>query len=40
MMVAEKAADLISGNTALPPERVPFYRQRGATVDAGAPVAS
>jgi choline dehydrogenase len=26
MMVAEKAADLIAGNTPLPPERVPFYR--------------
>ena len=26
MMVAEKAADLIRGNTPLPPEQVPFYR--------------
>jgi choline dehydrogenase len=26
MMVAEKAADLILGNTALPPEKVEFYR--------------
>ncbi len=26
MMVAEKAADLILGNTALPPEPTPFYR--------------
>jgi choline dehydrogenase len=26
MMVAEKAADLIRGNTPLPPEDVPFYR--------------
>jgi choline dehydrogenase len=26
MMVAEKAADLIAGNTPLPPENVPFYR--------------
>jgi choline dehydrogenase len=26
MMVAEKAADLILGNTPLPPENVPFYR--------------
>ncbi len=26
MMVAEKAADLIRGNTPLPPETVPFYR--------------
>ena len=27
MMVAEKAADLILGNTPLPPERVEFYRR-------------
>ena len=26
MMVAEKAADLILGNTPLEPERTPFYR--------------
>jgi choline dehydrogenase len=26
MMVAEKAADLIAGNTPLPPEQIPFYR--------------
>jgi choline dehydrogenase len=26
MMVAEKAADLIAGNTPLPPEEVPWYR--------------
>jgi choline dehydrogenase len=26
MMLAEKAADLIAGNTPLPPERIPFYR--------------
>jgi choline dehydrogenase len=26
VMVAEKAADLIRGNTPLPPEIVPFYR--------------
>jgi choline dehydrogenase len=26
MMVAEKAADLIAGNTPLPPEQMPFYR--------------
>jgi choline dehydrogenase len=26
MMVAEKAADLIAGNTPLPPEEVAFYR--------------
>ena len=30
MMVAEKAADLILGNTPLPAERVAFYRHRGA----------
>jgi choline dehydrogenase len=29
MMVAEKAADVISGNTPLPPEPVEFYRHRG-----------
>lgn len=28
MMIAEKAADLILGNTPLPPEHVPFYRHR------------
>ncbi|HSB87429.1 MAG TPA: choline dehydrogenase [Ilumatobacteraceae bacterium] len=28
MMMAEKAADLILGNTPLPPEHVPFYRAR------------
>jgi choline dehydrogenase len=28
MMTAEKAADLILGNTPLPPEPVPFYRHR------------
>ena len=26
MMLAEKAADLIKGNTPLPPQEVPFYR--------------
>jgi choline dehydrogenase len=26
MMVAEKAADLIAGNTPLAPEHIPFYR--------------
>ena len=26
MMVAEKAADLIAGNTPLPPQTTPFYR--------------
>ena len=30
MMVAEKAADLIAGNTPLAPADVPFYRHRGA----------
>jgi choline dehydrogenase len=38
MMVAEKAADLIRGDTPLPPEPIPFYRHR-ATVPA-AEVAS
>ena len=28
MMVAEKAADLIAGNTPLPPADVPCYRHR------------
>jgi len=28
MMLAEKSADLILGNTPLPPERVPFYRHQ------------
>ncbi len=28
MMLAEKAADLIAGNTPLPPEPIPFYRHR------------
>jgi len=28
MMVAEKAADLIAGNTPLPPAEVPYYRLR------------
>ncbi len=31
MMVAEKAADLILGNTPLEPERTPFYRHQGAS---------
>ena len=30
MMLAEKAADLILGNTPLPPEREPFYRHTPA----------
>jgi choline dehydrogenase len=28
MMLAEKAADLIAGNTPLPPSDAPFYRYR------------
>ena len=31
MMLAEKAADLIAGNTPLAPEEVPFYRHRAGT---------
>jgi choline dehydrogenase len=30
MMIAEKAADLILGNTPMPPEKVEFYRHRDA----------
>jgi choline dehydrogenase len=37
MMLAEKAADLVLGNTPLPPERIEFYRHRPAAVEA-APV--
>ena len=37
MMLAEKAADLVLGNTPLPPERIEFYRYRQAAVGA-APV--
>ena len=33
MMLAEKSADLILGNTLLPPEPTPFYRH-----DAGMPL--
>jgi choline dehydrogenase len=29
MMLAEKAADLITGDTPLPPEPTPFYRREG-----------
>ena len=36
MMLAEKAADLILGNTPLPPETVDFYRHRGLTGGASA----
>jgi choline dehydrogenase len=35
MMAAEKAADLILGNTPLPPERVAFYRREHAVEQAG-----
>jgi choline dehydrogenase len=28
MMLAEKAADMIAGNTPLPPSDAPFYRYR------------
>ena len=35
MMAAEKAADLILGNTPLPPERVEFYRREHAVEQAG-----
>jgi choline dehydrogenase len=35
MMVAEKAADLILGDTPLPPEPTPFYRHVGAPGGAG-----
>jgi choline dehydrogenase len=28
MMIAEKAADLIMGNTPLTPETIPFYRHK------------
>ena len=31
MMVAERAADLILGNTPLEPERTPFYRHQLAS---------
>ena len=37
MMIAEKAADLILGNTPLPPEPVPFYRHGHAEAAAAAP---
>ena len=37
MMLAEKASDLILGNTPLPPERVPFYRH---AAEAAAPAAT
>jgi choline dehydrogenase len=31
MMLAEKASDLVLGNTPLPAERIDFYRHRPAT---------
>jgi choline dehydrogenase len=31
MMLAEKAADLIRGQTPLPPEPIPFYRHGVST---------
>jgi choline dehydrogenase len=41
MMVAEKAADLILGNTPLPPEHTPFYRHvPGAAAAAAATAAA
>ena len=33
MMLAEKAADLIVGNTPLPPQRTPFYRHGSSPLD-------
>src|SRR5689334_20240691 len=35
MMVAEKAADLIRGNTPLDPLPIPFYRHEGALAGRG-----
>ena len=35
MMVAEKAADLIRGDTPLSPEPAPFYRHQPAAATAG-----
>jgi choline dehydrogenase len=34
MMLAEKAADLVLGNTPLPPDSVPFYRHGSSPLDA------
>ena len=31
MMIAERAADRIAGNTPLPPEPIPFYRHDPST---------
>jgi len=36
MMLAEKAADLILGNTPMPPENLPFYRHRRMRADSSA----
>ena len=36
MMIAEKAADLILGNTPLAPEHVPFYRHERTYAARGA----
>jgi choline dehydrogenase len=33
MMLAEKAADLIAGNTPLPPQTTPFYRHGVSTLE-------
>ena len=38
MMLAEKAADLIRGDTPLPPEPVDFYRAGGSDADAQSPM--
>ena len=38
MMTAEKAADLILGNTPLPPEPVPFYRHQPQQAGGRSPV--
>jgi choline dehydrogenase len=43
MMIAEKAADLILGNTPLPPEQLEFYRhnkQTGAATEQARPDAT
>ncbi len=39
MMLAEKAADLILGNTPLPPEHTPFYRHRPGVPEMAATAA-
>ena len=40
MMLAEKAADLITGSTPLPPEHLPFYRHEPAVGAGSGPVAA